>query len=812
MRTTEIILKRGLCLALSLTVSGLHASVAHAIDDLLPSIADNPVIGGPSTGSPPPPPPSGGNSPGLFPRPMKPGNEDVPGGGFGNPDPGGGLSPLPGGGSILDPLPLPGGGVWQPPVNPGGGGVWQPPGNNGQWQPPINPGPWQQPGGTNRPYCPQYNNGQRYNDTGNGPSICIAAVPPEYDCPLFENRPYDALNMAIDSLTASMTTVPECAEQKSSMETVQRNNEAIKTAVTTLQGFMQNPDTAYANMGQLQSSIQTAIQSTSNLGQIFTNNSFTQSRCGRQVMGAGKALLALNDILNNLAPYALMAVAINPGIGMAAKFAITGGAVATSAIATVVDMVQQGSIDMTNPNHRMAVLKNTCQYTKIARKVRFMQLAQSGQIQKITAELDKQVAIYREKMNQKAGELDQILQYKQSIERQASIVEDRIRKDNFEISALEMQFQEARNDDLYICLMSQDLVRRSASNNATMFPMTVRLNLEQAMTVSQAQQTTQLLGLLTINDTSRRRISAYENAVQKEDGAAIKLCADTARTWISTLKQMVKVTAQLVNEERAQVEAELSTNPEYVAWRDQYVRLQTEQQTVNRVTRVMSELAKDNSVIDRSELDQRMALLRGSLFGVRGSWTLGHSPIYSWLDYTMGLHRNRVSSFIENIKLLQRAAYQLSKTGRGGLERGQATWVQDVQTLNDFAASGRLETITKANIPIGSPGQELACQMLESAWIDWSGAIDHLGASQFMCDMVYGYLDNKVEKGLISFCRGDVTLDGRQLVKSELQKAKGRLTAEKALTGLSYKQWSVKLNEKMKELECPMPPVSDMSL
>lgn len=231
---------------------------------------------------------------------------------------------------------------------------------------------------------------------------------------------------------------------------------------------------------------------------------------------------------------------------------------------------------------------------------------------------------------------------------------------------------------------------------------------------------------------------------------------------------------------------------------------------MNRVTRVMVELSKDNSVIDRSELDQRIALLRGALFGVRGSWTFGHSPIYSWLDYTMGLHRNRVSSFVDNIKRLQRAAYQISKAGRMGLEVSQAYWVNP-QVIDDSLAAAKLDNLTKENVPAGTPGQELACQMLESTWLDWSGAMDHLGASQFMCDMVYGYLDNKVEKGLISFCRGDVTLDGRQLVKSEIQKAKARLTGEKTQAGLTYKVWSQKIVDKMKELSCPTPPVSDMN-
>lgn len=674
-------------------------------------------------------------------------------------------------------------------------------------------------------------------DQNNRPIIAPACnVPPEYDCPLFENRPHDGLIQALDALSYAMSTEPECQQQQNSISYVQQNTAAIKQVLGNLQYYMDKPDAAYSQMATLEQSITAAVQAAGNIGQLFSSNSLLNSSCGKEVMSGGKVLLAINDILNGLAPYALMATAANPAIGGAATFAITGGAMATSAISSIVKMIEQGTVDMTNPEHRKAVLKNTCQYTKIARKVRFMQLAQSGQIQEITKELDQQVAAYRARFGEPSQSLQATLDWSNNMDTQNNNYDGQIRRDNFEMNGLEMQMKEAEKDDLYTCLIANELVRRSnridtggsgqfgstTSTNARIFPTSVFANLEAVASLgANTEYELQISSIRLLNEVSRKRVMALEAQVMGDDASAIQLCAQTARSWVKGIRQALTLTTTLLNAEKEEVNQQLLQNPEYAAWKQQADMIKTEEQTVSRVARVMKELAKDTSVIDRSELDQKINLIKGALFGNRGAWKWGRPPIHEWLEHTLRLHGNRISSFQENIRSLQTAAYQIRASGKLNMQiMQQMAARKDYQeAIAKSAAAANLDTITLERVPIGTRGHEIACQMMETTWLDWAAAIDHLGATDFMCDLVDGYIDNKVEKAIVNFCRGEIGLDSRQIKNSRIQDAKAKLTDVKRYynagygndEGRTYRDWAILIAKKMNDMKCPLPPISVMN-
>lgn len=680
---------------------------------------------------------------------------------------------------------------------------------------------------------------------GNGrPAIYVANVPAEYDCPLFENNPYEALNQAIDSLSYAMTTVPECASQKTTLDNIEANNKAIRESIRALRVMMagqgpgptipQDPNMPQdpsqqplplpnqtAGAAAMEANVQLAIQAANNLGQIFSSNPLLNSRCGREVMSTGKVMLALNDILNGLAPYALAAVAINPAIGGAAKLAITGGAIASSSISAIVKMIEQGTVDMNNPEHRKAVLKNTCQYTKISRKVRFLQLAQSGQIETLTNELEQKVEQYKAQYSVRSKDLQEIISYQSSMDAIADAVETQIKKDTFNLSFIVQQMKEAGSDDQYTCMIANEMLSRARAganppggfnpSAAVVFPDSIGANLRQAVEFTQQGDNMQATTLMRLNFAAKQRLAALEPRVLNDEIESIKLCAQTSRTMINGLIQMVNMTKTLINGERASLEQELGKNPEYAAWRNQYRLIQQEQTTASRVGRVMAEMSKDNSVLARNELDQRMTLLKSALFGLRGSWSLGRSPVMEWLEHTMRLHANRISSFSDNISRLQSAAYELARSGAIDTRKKMTYAQMDATEVQNNRAAMALETITADRVKLGTPGHELACQVLETAWLDWSAAIDYLNGARFMCDMIYPYLDNKVETKLVKFCRGDMTFDGRQLEMSRLQDAAAKLTKTVQSDAKTYEQWSVLLGKKMKQIQCKMPSVSSMN-
>ena len=700
-------------------------------------------------------------------------------------------------------------------------------------------------------------------DLSGRPTLGMACTNnPDYDCPLFENRPHEALNQAIETLSSVMTMTPECQSMTGSLQSVTTNTSDLRNALSVLQGYMSAPGISNVDPAQMQTSITTAITSASNLGQIFSSNSLMQSRCGREVMGTGKTLLALNDLLSNLSPYALMAAASSPNLDVATRFAITGGALLTSTVTSLVSMIALGTVDMDNPEHRRAVLKNTCLFTKIARKTEFLALAQSGQIKSITSKLDEHMQNYRARFASTTPELNEQITYREGIEKYTNDVEVRVQRDAFEISALESDLKEYGSDPQYVCLRAVDLAHRAVpTDNLTYgtvpFPLSVISSLDTAVCLVKTSEPetpnaialppaageedpvfppvvaspppavkskgdpkaclqnpadaisailnpapasandSQIASLKNLNDFSRRRILALEQKALGDDGAAIAFCATTAQSWFKGLRQISKVTSNLLNAERAKVDEILAQSPEYAAWRNQKKEIKAEEQTISRVSLVLKQLENGNSVVDRSELDQRMRQLKSALFGFANSWSFRRSPVLEWLNHTVRLHTGRVSSLSENIRNLQAGMARL-KT------QGSVNSYADFKAIPMSSPLG-LEALNLETIPIGTPGHRLTCQIMKTAWLDWSASIDHLGAVEFMCALIEPYLTNDVEEGLVDVCRGDQTLDGRQVGRSQIQNAKLRLINDKSLGGKPYKEWALALSQKIQDLQCPMP-------
>lgn len=632
--------------------------------------------------------------------------------------------------------------------------------------------------------------------------MAAAKVPEAYSCPLFDNRPHAELISAIDSLSKEVKASPECTGSPSA-KSLEDNGNAIKESIASLQKLMQMQDPSQVNVNSIDQTMTAALTAVGNLGDIVNNNNFLNSKCGRQTMSTGKVLLALNDVINGLAPYALFAVSMNAALAPALPFVI-GGAVATSGISAIAKMIDQNTLDMTNPEHRKAVLQNTCQYTKVAKKVRFMQLAQSGKIEKITQELEKNVDLYNAKFAKPSGELANLLNYKNSSEKYLAAVGAQYMNDRADITTVEEQIQN-NNDDLMVCTLANELVNW-ASDGRT-FPASAILNLDRATTQSDRTTKLQALTLKTLHTNSMKRIADYAEK-SGESEAALKSCAQTGRSWIQGVRQAVNTTGSVVAKSRSDLEVQLSSNADYRQWKAQYTLIETERTTIKRVEKAMQQLSQDNSIIDRSELAQRMVNLKSGLFGSRSSWGFGKPPVLAWINHTKTMHDQAISGFEANMKALRAGSYSLTDAGLGKafkMTPSGGYYTDPKVQQESLKISKELGNFTLAQLPVGSRENEIACQQLESAWLDWSSAIDHIGAVQFFCDMIDGVLDVKMDSSVVVSCRGNAQLNGRGYVKSTVDQAKFILSSR------GFQKEASLVSKKLKELQCPMPAVSVMN-
>lgn len=629
-----------------------------------------------------------------------------------------------------------------------------------------------------------------------------ARVPEAYSCPLFDNRPHAELLAAIDSLNKEVKSSPECTGSPSA-KAIEDNGNTIKDSVAFLQAFMNSPDAAAVNPGQVDQTMTAALAAVGNLGDIVNNNNFLNSKCGRQTMSTGKVLLALNDVINGIAPFALLAVSMSAAMAPALPF-VLGGVVATSGISAIAKMIEQNTLDMSNAEHRKAVLQNTCQFTKVARKVRFMQLAQSGKIDRITAELEQSVDLYNAKFSNPSRELTALLKYRDTAMKVNSSIAEQLRNDTADINMIENQIAQ-NSDDLMVCTLANELVNWARDGRT--FPASVFNNLERATEQGDRTQKLQATSMRTLHTNSMQRVTHYA-AIAYESRENLAYCAQAGRSWINGARQASLMTSAVIAKSNNDLESELTRNTEYRQWSAQFQRIEQEKLTIKRVEKAMQELAKDNSIIDRSELAQRMTNLKSGLFGSRSSWSFGKPPVLAWIDHTKKMHDQAVSAFLTGMREVRRGSYSLTPAGRGQhykvLNTGHMVIDHKMQE-ESHKISQALSNINLRELPVGSREHEIMCQNLESAWLDWAAAIDHVGAIQFFCDMIDPVLDAKMDTSVMHACRGNTQLNGNTYVKSVVDQSKDTLIRK------GYQAEATLISQKMKTLQCPVPAISVMN-
>ncbi len=659
----------------------------------------------------------------------------------------------------------------------------------------------QQPG--SKPVTNGNNNSTGKPNTGKPTMKPVTGAAIEaFSCPLFENKPHAELIAAVDALTSEVRASQECTNEPS-IRTLQDNGKAIKDSINTIEMVMATQDPNQVNTAQIDQTMTAALAAVSNVGDILNNNTFLNSKCGRQTMSTGKALLALNDVINGIAPYALFAVSMNAALAPALPFVI-GGVAATAGISAMAKMINANTLDMTVPEHRKAVLQNTCQFTKVAKKVRFMQLAQSGKIEKITQELEKDVALYKSNFSKPSGELSALLKYKDTVTKNITEVEKQLASDRTDLATVDGQVGQ-NNDDLMVCTLAQELVNWSRDGKS--FPASVFNNLDFATSQANKSQRLQVVTLKSLNTTSIKRIAELAPQASEND-AALRSCAQAGHSWITGIRQSISATTAIVSQNKIALENELNQSMEYRGWKAQYNKIQVQQVTVKRVEKAMQELAKDNSIIDRSELAQRMVILKSGLFGVNKYWGFGKPPVLAWIDHTRTMHTQAISAFLAGVQALKNGAWSLTDSGQGknivytpagGMYQDPKKQVEDTKTMKS------LGNFNLERLPLGSRENEIVCQQLEGAWLDWSAAMDHLGSIQFFCDMIDPVLDVKMDTAVVNACRGVTQLNGRTTSESYVDQAK------RILIGKGYQVDANLISQKLKELQCPVPAVSVMN-
>mgnify|MGYP007067734552 CR=1 FL=1 len=670
-----------------------------------------------------------------------------------------------------------------------------------------------------------------FPSTGTNTQIQVAQVPNEFYCPLFESNPYDSIFRALDALTSSMRVNPECQQQQNNQYTdFYSDSEKIRNLVTQLQQIQADPNlAATASTRDVERIITDAVSGVTNIANNLSNNKLLNKNCGPSKSSLGTALLAVNDILNNLAPIGLVLAAANPAIGIATKVALMGGVYATTAIKGFDQYARANSLDLNNPEVRKAILQNTCQFVKVRQKIDFLQLGEEGRLTDIKDNLFKNIEAYRARYTNPSSNLLPLMQYKYQTEKIITDLEAKIVEDKYNMNFYNAKIKAAEDDKERICLVGSSLVKKS--KDAETFPASTLRILETAVEASKlnttSSSTTSITGtgivdpqVQTESDElylaftkSRNRLGILVGKALGDDiveaAKATPLCAEETKTWMKRMYEIIVYSDKIVNKEIKEIENLLTQSDEYKVWNAQYKKLKSEKGSMDRVIKVLREMARPDAVYIRSELDQRSQELKASLF--RSNTLFGistsKSPVYAWLDNNMDMHRVSLSRFTDFVKLLQKGSLQISNPNQAQPDPKKSwNWAdQDKAMMKDLNTLSRLENINVKTLPKGSRQYEVACQQLQEAYLKYKASKDYLGSAQFMCDMIDPYVNDTSDQ-IITFCRGGKTFNSK--VKSLIQERYDKMKSKATPKSLSLDDFGKLMNQKRSELKCPLPSLN----
>lgn len=662
-------------------------------------------------------------------------------------------------------------------------------------------------------------------------NIRTAEVPSQYSCPLFENSTYQDLNIAIASLTNAIQGISDqCQSSQPQIESVKQTSELIRNSIQQLQGYVQNPQAGYANITQLQNNVGSLISGIDRMSEVFKNVSTFSSACGKKNISWGRVALELNNVINSASPFLLLLTATQPALSLAVKGAIMGTVVGSNVISTMAQVIQNNTVKMDVADQRNAVLQNTCQFTKVAKKISYIQLARSGRFAELEKQLKDNINTYAMKVTGGSTLLNSIWTVRGNVRNNIGGLQASVRSDKEALEEVNLRIKESQNNALLICIQGKQIVQMSQDENS--FPNSVQQGILNAYQQANYLKNIDLTDfqaaygqprsslrdedeklktkVQVLIKTFQSLLNRIVNFPEEPTGEQASICAATTMAFVQHINRMITETSIILVGDLDKMEDDLSKNEEYRKWKTEFDKIINEQDNTNRMARVLKELTKPGSgVYNRSEFAEAAANLKRSLLGPRKGLFSGESPVFAWLDYKRTQFAVARGAFERTITDILGKSFALTNSGKGVY--GKTNPYNTKQFNADYQTAASMKILNKTTLPINSPQWELACIDLEKAIKDYSDALDHLGTTNFMCDMIYDYLDNSVDPKIITYCRGQSDYTGQQSLKqkSYVEQAKYELSRKQSDQEMSTQQIANLVARKMVEIGCRLPKAGE---
>lgn len=641
---------------------------------------------------------------------------------------------------------------------------------------------------------------------------------PSVSCALTDNRPTQTLMAAIQKLSDAVKPHQECAGDVD----LQKANEEVTRLFDSVKGlnqFWEHPETLAQgnNIAQFQALLDSSIRGIDSIGRNFTGNPLLNSKCAKARMGVGDVFIAFTDLVTSFAPFALIGASMNPSLSVALPY-VLGVTGAGSAAKIINKMLREQGLDASKPEVRQAILKNICEYIKISEKVRFLKLAQSGQLEFVTREINTNGAQQLFNLYQaQPPAVKQLIQTRNQFHGQIDGIKSTLPKDEAELLTFKLQLQGVDEKPM-ICEMARAMV--NAAGDGGRFPGRSIANFRK-LVMTQQRPTLSQEALLRAEENLRAQFSV--NAGNSDS------CSQIGKSYIEAISRIVSGTGDLYNNAVSDFNSELSKQDKgYSAYITKEARAKKEIETTTRITSILGQLNQDNASIDKVEMHSQMLSLKRALFskptdlvnrasrvlspvGVRGV----SSPALEYLDFIADQQAQMTAQFSQEMDSLivdamdyrplydpfERNEDGSVKNDRYGQPVRKPIWKTDdvPGVMKEIRSRKNLDVLSAEKIPMNSATFTRTCQRLENIWLAWAAVMDHFSAQNFFCSQIRAMFDTETDRDLVQRCQGTYDITGKQTAQSGLQIMQTQLSAPDLRTR------ALMVSDKLRELNCKMP-------
>ncbi len=633
---------------------------------------------------------------------------------------------------------------------------------------------------------------------GTGTNPKDSGLKGEFRCNLFENTDTADILSAVNSLNQAVGS-PSCGGGSGiNVQGVQDNNKKISDAVKALQGFLENPETVQPESASaIVNNVDIAIRAANALATTFASTDVMNKNC-RDQMSGGQVALALNDIVNGLTPYALMAATMTGGT--AAIPFIVGGSAITGALSSMNKIVTENSTKINDAQVRRAVVENTCQFIRLDQKYKFLIKNRDEQVSKISKEVTNSQRTFSAKISSLSKPLNNLVLRKNALSSTSLEIDNDLGNAVAQL-AMDKAFVTSTTDDIKICqigIQLASMTQESGSYVNTMLGSVDKAMIAYGSTSIAEARALKFSGQIAVNSLNQFASTQF---TMNSDFSG---CAKATKSFVETVEQSAGLSKRIVKLAQDKLDKELKASPDYNQFQSHLMALNQKQLQAERVTGSLDNLKKYATSFSQSEIDAEMDRLRAGLFGQR---TMGiNSPVMAWFSYTQGLHRSSVTKFKEGLASVRNRAYAMTKSGQDPVNTTMGGLIVNRRQMDqDWDNAFQLRLFDAANLKNGTTEYTNACRELQDVWNRWTAAVDHLSALESFCSMIEPYIyDNRQEdRVLVQMCRGGqstASFYGVSTVSdSTLQQMKNTLVKEHT------SEWALLLKTKVDALACPQP-------